>query len=341
MQNKPRKHESIYSATIYRSATGLPSVMVFGRTGTSGEYWEPIINHRIQDHAEIMYIMGGSGRIAVKDVWFDARKHQVFFIAPSVPLDLMTQEKNKLDLLYAHFKMQSDHDLRRVVGPRAYIIHEIESYDDEAYLNMLALPDQLVLPPDNPVLKYLSTAFDVYSAKTIGYYQEACLHLLGALHQLASLFVASVSQPAEGPRGIASALARRVRSYIIENITSFSGMNELSKTFKMNSQHLSRVFTKIYGESIVSFVNRLRIDLAKKFLLTTDKNVSTIAKASGFTSTSHFHRVFKKEAGLSATEFRTFHSIKTTPAIAFSTPFDYLAPGKELSRGILMKDDKE
>lgn len=327
---EPKKGEISHSVTIYRSSVGLPSLMMLERTGTSGLHWEPVISHRIQEHCEIVYVLGGSGRIAVQDRWCDAREHQVFFIAPKVPLDLITQDDgSKLDLLYAHFHMQNDHHFRRITGPAYYIVQEIDSYDDEAYLNMLALPDQLVLPPDNAVLRYLMAALEVYDAKNPGYYQQACGLLLGALHQLAGALLSVVSQPASGARGAAAALARRVRSYITARVKVFSGMKELGEAFRMNSQHLSRVFKRVYGENIVSFTNRIRVEIAKRILVNSDRSMPDVASASGFKTTNHFQRVFRQDVGLSPLEFRSHRSAKSTPAIGFTTPLDRIIPGKE------------
>ena len=249
-------------------------------------------------------------------------ENQIFFIPPQVPLDIVTQEENKLDLLYAHFHMHNDHRFRRVAGSSHYILQEIETYDDEAYLNMLVLPDEFILPGGNPILGDLNRALDVYESKNLGYYQETCGLLLSAMHQLSGFFISSISEPVAGPKGPTAALARRIRSYVTTHIGIFSGMKELGKVFRMNSQHLSRVFKKVYGENIVSFANRLRIEIAKKYLTNTDKTIPEVAKSSGFKTTNHFQRVFRNEVGVSPLEYRSHQSVKTSPSIRFSTPLD-------------------
>ena len=317
-----KKSDPNHSVTIYRSPVGLPSLMIIERTSTSGLPWEPVISHRMQSNCEILYVMGGTGRIAIQDKWYDAVENQIFFIPPNIPLDLTSQEVDKIDLLYAHFHMHNDHHFRRITGPNNYILQEIETLDDEAYINMLILPDQIVLPRENPVLFYLNKALDVYESKSFGYYQESCSFLLTALYQLANSFITMISQPITGPKGPTAALARRIRSYITSRIVSFSGMDELGKAFQMNSQHLSRVFKRIYGENIVSFVNHLRIEIAKKQLVGTRKSIPEVAEISGFKTANHFQRVFKNEVGLSPLEFRSHRAVKSTPQIVFTTPLE-------------------
>lgn len=319
-----KQAEQAYSVTFYQSLLGLPSLMILERTGTSGLPWGPVISHREQAHCEIIYVMGGTGRIAVQDRWHDAAAHQVFFIPPTVPLDLITQEENKLDLFYAHFHMQNDHHFRRSSGPAPFMLQEIESYNDQAYVTMLALPDDIVLPAGNQVLRYLTTALELYESRVPGYYQETCALLLVALHRLFGALMSTVSEEATGPKDKTLVLARRIRNYISERANTFSGLNELGKAFRMNSQHLSRVFKRAYGEGIVSFANRLRVERAKFILIKTDDNIREVARNSGFKTTNHFQRVFRGVVGLSPLEFRSIRSVESTPPFDFTSSLDRL-----------------
>lgn len=300
--------------TIYRSSVGLPSLMSMERTGTSGAYWDPVIKNRTQLHCEVIYVVGGSGRIAVDGRSHGASAHDVFFIPPGVPLDLVTQEENKLDLLYVHFHMQNDHYYNRLSGPASFILQELESHNDEAYLTTLALPDHLPLPTGNQVERYLTDLLEVHETKAPGFYQRSCALLLIALHQLFDALMSAISAGATGTRYRTLVLARRIRTYIGDRPTTFSGASELSKAFRMNSQHLSRVFKRAYGESIVSFANRQRVAAAKYALINTDKSIAEVAEASGFKSANHFQRVFRSLAGLSPLEFRSTHPARSDSA---------------------------
>jgi len=296
--------EPYYAATVYRSSVGLPSLREVDRTGTSELYWNPVIRYRNQRECEILYVMGGSGRIAVESRWHEASAHHVFFTPPGTHLDLITQEEDKLDLLYAHFHMHNDHQYRRINGPAPYVLQKIESYDEEAYPNMLCLPDFFFLGKDNLVVDELAKALEVYEAKAPGYHQETCLLVLAALHQLSSAFIKGLSDVAIGPGMRALALAKRMRSYIYARGGKLSGVGEIGEAFGMNSQHLSRVFKKTYGEGILAFANRLRVESAKHLLRTEDKSTAEVAAESGFKTTDYFRRVFRKIVGLTPSEFR-------------------------------------
>jgi len=301
---KTKQPEPFYSVTLYRISIGLPYVTEMDRTGTTGLYWDPVISQRIQARCEIIYVMGGVGRIGIENVWHDAHAHQVFFTPPSTHLDLVTQEKDKLDLLYAHFQMYNDRQYRRLGGPPMFILQRIGAKEDEAYPNLLCLPDCLSLPENNTVLEYLLKALETLRAKEAGYHQEASLFLLAALHQLSATFLKSLSKATSLPGTRARALAKQIRSYICARPTQFSGAAELGEAFGMSSRHLARVFRQAYGEGVRTFANRLRIERAGRALRNFDKSIDEIAKECGFSSTNYFRRVFRKSFGLTPMEFR-------------------------------------
>ena len=58
------------------------------------------------------------------------------------------------------------------------------------------------------------------------------------------------------------------------------------------------------GTTVVCYVNRLRVEAAKRLLIATDGNAAEIAWQVGFESPKYFHRVFKAETGESPTSFR-------------------------------------
>ena len=68
--------------------------------------------------------------------------------------------------------------------------------------------------------------------------------------------------------------------------------------------HFSRVFHDVTGLPPAQFLYALRIDTAKRFLLTTDKSVTDICFDVGYNSLGTFTTRFKELVGLSPREFR-------------------------------------
>lgn len=78
----------------------------------------------------------------------------------------------------------------------------------------------------------------------------------------------------------------------------------LSKDMRISRMHLYRIIKKNVNISVTSYIRVLRLRKAKEMLKNTRWNITTIAYEAGFRDANYFSRVFKKEFGLTAREFR-------------------------------------
>ncbi|MBN1675000.1 MAG: helix-turn-helix transcriptional regulator [Kiritimatiellae bacterium] len=72
----------------------------------------------------------------------------------------------------------------------------------------------------------------------------------------------------------------------------------------LKRSRLLRTFREITGDSPTVYLNRLRVDHAKGLLSTSDRSVTDIALASGFSSSQYFAGVFKAFTGTTAKGWR-------------------------------------
>ncbi|MGH1485570.1 MAG: GlxA family transcriptional regulator [Cellvibrionaceae bacterium] len=79
---------------------------------------------------------------------------------------------------------------------------------------------------------------------------------------------------------------------------------ELASMLAMSERTLHRKLKQLTGESPKSFIDRVRMDMAKTLLLTSDKQVNNIALAFGYTDSAVFRRLFRKYAGMSPSDYR-------------------------------------
>jgi two-component system response regulator YesN len=92
--------------------------------------------------------------------------------------------------------------------------------------------------------------------------------------------------------------------YIKERFKEEITLTEMAAFTHFSVSHFSTLFKKHTGSSLVNYVNGLKIDEAKKLLLTTSYSVSEITEIVGFSTTPYFSRVFKTTVGLSPLEYR-------------------------------------
>lgn len=95
-----------------------------------------------------------------------------------------------------------------------------------------------------------------------------------------------------------------VIEYIDKNYTERITLDDLSKTANLSSEHLCRVFKKVYGRTLGDYINFVRVSKAEKMLSTTEKTISEVALDTGFASLSYFNRVFKKYKNCSPSVYK-------------------------------------
>ncbi|MEN0045897.1 MAG: ATP-binding protein [Bacteroidota bacterium] len=82
------------------------------------------------------------------------------------------------------------------------------------------------------------------------------------------------------------------------------GIEALCKALYISRTHLYRKLKALTGKSIAEYIRSVRLHRGKDLLSSTNKTVSEIAFAVGFSSSNYFSRSFAKEFGLSPKAFR-------------------------------------
>jgi AraC-like DNA-binding protein len=84
-------------------------------------------------------------------------------------------------------------------------------------------------------------------------------------------------------------------------------LRDCAKSIGTNEKYLSSYLNKFHKMNFNTFINKYRIEQAKKLLHSTDSDkytIEAIAQMSGFNSKSSFNSVFKKHTGLTPSEFK-------------------------------------
>jgi AraC-like DNA-binding protein len=81
-------------------------------------------------------------------------------------------------------------------------------------------------------------------------------------------------------------------------------LNSLAHEFKTNRTTLSDKFKKEFNSTVMTYLSRLRINVAASLLRNTQLTVDDIAYRIGFADLSHFSRNFKKYMHSTPSEFR-------------------------------------
>lgn len=94
-----------------------------------------------------------------------------------------------------------------------------------------------------------------------------------------------------------------IRQYIDENFNTKITLDNLCFLFRTNKTTLCKKFRQEYGETIFSYINKLKINEAKILLRENQMSVTEIAEYLHYNSVHYFSRHFKKLTGMSPSEY--------------------------------------
>jgi transcriptional regulator GlxA family with amidase domain len=105
-------------------------------------------------------------------------------------------------------------------------------------------------------------------------------------------------------QSVGNAKIRRLAESITRHPCADWRTDVLAAEAGMSQRSLSRLFRSGLNVSPADFVERVRIDLARRRLLDTDDGIETIAHGCGFGSLRRMDRAFARTIAVSPTEFR-------------------------------------
>lgn len=117
-------------------------------------------------------------------------------------------------------------------------------------------------------------------------------------------------------RAAEPAVVRKAKEYILENLDSPLRLDDVAGHANVSSYYFCKVFKQATGITFTEFVNRQRVERAKRLLVDPEARVTEIAYDVGFQSLSQFNRSFLKIVGESPTEYRRRLRKKNQLAVA-------------------------
>jgi len=92
--------------------------------------------------------------------------------------------------------------------------------------------------------------------------------------------------------------------YINNNFSTDISLERVAGTAGISKYHFSRLFKEMTGLTYQSYLNRVRIEQAKKLLNDDALSITDTGYAVGYSDLTHFERIFKKLTGTTPSRFR-------------------------------------
>ena len=81
-------------------------------------------------------------------------------------------------------------------------------------------------------------------------------------------------------------------------------MSVLAEEFHLNAQYISQLFKNEIGVGFFAYLTNIRLEKAKKLLLSTALPIADVAEQSGYGDYRVFTKVFKKAEGITPSQYR-------------------------------------
>lgn len=95
-----------------------------------------------------------------------------------------------------------------------------------------------------------------------------------------------------------------VFNYINSNFKKSIALKDVAKIISLTPESFCRFFRQKTGKKFIDYLNETRVFYATRALLNTDLTIAEIAYNTGFKTTSHFNKLFKKINSCSPTAYR-------------------------------------
>jgi len=97
----------------------------------------------------------------------------------------------------------------------------------------------------------------------------------------------------------------RIHQFLVEQFRDELTLLEVAELVNMTRTSFCRFFKSQTGSTFTEYLNRIRIDFARKLLRNTEMQIKEIGYECGFTSISYFNHTFKRITGTSPRLYRT------------------------------------
>lgn len=112
--------------------------------------------------------------------------------------------------------------------------------------------------------------------------------------------IATAEEPKEQEERVITGITRYLQEHLAEEVS----LSILAEEFHLNPQYISQLFKNEIGVGFLAYLTNIRMEKAKKLLLSTSFSVAEIAEQAGYGDYRVFTKVFKKTEGITPSQYR-------------------------------------
>ena len=136
---------------------------------------------------------------------------------------------------------------------------------------------------------------------------ESCSSLRHLKQKLISVIEEEVSKRLHDKQKNIAVYAQQAKNYIDKHYAELITLDVIADKLHISPVYLSAVFKSETGMNYSKYLSSVRINKSKQLLRECDMNLTQIANAVGYDSSTYFSKLFRKNTGLKPMEYRRLH----------------------------------
>jgi len=124
----------------------------------------------------------------------------------------------------------------------------------------------------------------------------------GLLTQIIMECISSVGDASNSQHS--PSIVHEIRNYLSAHYNEKITLSDLAEQFNLDQFHLQKLFKKHTGQSPMEYIIYMRMNQATNLLRTGGMSISEIAYTVGIDNLGHFSRQFKKQVGMTPSQYR-------------------------------------
>ncbi len=272
---------------------------------------------KVLTYSSFLIVTEGGAQIVIDDQSHHVQRFSIFHLGKSQCLHIRAQQS------VSYFLISYKGD---VMYKDAFMQH--------LYMHYQPFQTHFSCVPANPIVIH-NILQDMYSKWQSGSIQEH-LSVRASFYELIYHVFRELAEGQGKPHEIDKAEAARL--FIKQHIHQPLSIQTLADMLQISTRHLLRIFKARYEIGPQIYLQQLRIEQAKQYLLTNQYGIKEIAISLGFEDEYYFSRAFKKATNLAPSSFRLkYASNMSENAITNENDFQYnnnqLAQAKRFENG--------
>lgn len=126
--------------------------------------------------------------------------------------------------------------------------------------------------------------------------------------ELKTWFLTKIREAANKVKGnkenTSVSLVEQAKEYIKSHYYKDISLDDVSREVNISPYYFSKLFKEETGENFIEYVTAIRMERAKELLIHTDKSMKEICCEVGYSDPNYFSRSFKKNVGVTPTEYK-------------------------------------